>query len=408
MADLVVGSTKRRLDLQALRALAVVAVVVNHSWPGLAPGGYLGVDIFFVVSGYLITRHLVGEHTREGRIRLGRFYLRRARRLLPAATVVLVAISLLTLAVVPQRQWGAFFTQIGASALYVQNWVLLTPVTGPMPDTAVRHFWSLSVEEQFYLAWPLLVIAGAALAARLRRPTRPVLFVGASILVVASLAYWIAASAADYQLAYFSTFSRAWEFAAGGALALLPGLAVRGRRADVLFWAGLAALVASIVGFANNPGAWAIIPIAATIAIIVSSNEALPASARWIVGWRPVQFTGDISYALYLWHWPVLLFAPYITGVPSETWFMLLLLAFAVVLSWATTHFVENPIRRTPLDGRQFRPQRRFASAAVGAGLLLTLGVSAVGSWADSPKDAPAVACLERGVFREPAPATVD
>lgn len=238
----------------------------------------------------------------------------------------------------------------------MQNWVLLTPVTGPMPDTAVRHFWSLSVEEQFYLAWPLLVIAGAALATvcdgdparavrRREHPRRRM------------LAYWIAASAADYQLAYFSTFSRAWEFAAGGALALLPGLAVRGRRADVLFWAGLAALVASIIGVRRQPRRLGIDRRDDPRSLSPAMGR-FRRVRRWVVGWRPVQFTGDISYALYLWHWPVLLFAPYITGVPSETWFMVLLLAFAVVLSWATTHFVENPIRRTPLDSRQFRPQR--------------------------------------------------
>ncbi|MGX5680721.1 acyltransferase family protein [Schumannella luteola] len=405
MTDAIVG-TRRRLDLQALRALAIVAVVLNHSWPGLAPGGYLGVDIFFVVSGFLITQQLVREHDREGRIGLKRFYLRRARRLLPAATIVLVAVSVMTLAVVPERRWEAFFQQIAGSALYVQNWVLLLPAHGPDVDTPVRHFWSLSVEEQFYLVWPLLIIAGIALASRRALRPRAVLLAGGGLLVAASLAYWIVASTADYQLAYFSSLSRAWEFAAGGIIALMPGLRVRGRWADALFWAGFVAVLASIALFVDNPGAWSTVPVAATIAMIVAANERVPASIEWLVAWRPVQFTGDISYALYLWHWPVLLFAPYVTGVPSETWFMVILLAAAVVLSWVTTRFVENPVRRVPLEGERFHPRRRLVTLAVGSGLLLTIGISAVGSAIDAKNDPRPTACVERGVQTVPtAPA---
>ncbi|MDO7881201.1 acyltransferase family protein [Salinibacterium soli] len=401
MTDAIVG-TRKRLDLQALRALAVIAVVLNHSWPGLAPGGYLGVDIFFVVSGFLITQQLVRESEREGRIRLRRFYLRRARRLLPAATIVLVAVSLLTIAVIPERQWGAVFQQIAGSALYVQNWVLLLPGHGPDVDTPVRHFWSLSVEEQFYLVWPLLIIAGVALAARAALRQRAVLLAGGGVLAAASLIYWIAASSADYQLAYFSSLSRAWEFAVGGMLALIPGLRLRGRWADALFWAGLVVVLASIALFTDNPGPWSTLPVAGTLAMIAAANERVPASVEWLVAWRPVQFTGDISYALYLWHWPVLLFAPYITGVPSETWVMALLLAGAVVLSWATTRFVENPVRRVPLEGERFQPRRRLVTLAVGSGLALTIGISAVGSAIDAKNDPRPTACLERGVQTVP------
>ena len=412
MTDLTVRTTKRRLDLQALRAFAVVAVMLNHSWPGIAPGGFVGVDIFFVVSGYLITRHLVGEYTRDGRIRLGRFYARRARRLLPAATLVLVTAAIATLLVVPVAQWGAFFSQIAASALYSENWVLLAGQVGPAPDTAVRHFWSLSVEEQFYLVWPLLVLVGGALAARWHREVRRTLFVGAIAIVVLSFVGWIIVSAFNYQAAYFNTGTRAWEFAAGGALAVLPGLRARGRSADALFWTGSAALAASVAFLPDNPGAMSLLPVAGTLAVMVSCAEALPASARRIVGWRPVQATGDISYALYLWHWPVLLFAPYITGVPSPTWFMVLLVLFTVALSWATTHFVEDPVRRTPLDGDRWRPRRRAAAIAVIGGIVATLIVSSVAATADSrvpegecrPDGSPA-SCVARGVRESERPA---
>lgn len=393
-----VGFTVRRPELQALRALAVVAVVLNHSWPGIAPGGYVGVDIFFVVSGFLITRHLVREHERTGTISLKSFYLRRARRLLPAATIVLMAVAVMTFLVVPMRDWQNYFSQIGASALYVQNWALLATTNGA--DTAVRHFWSLSVEEQFYLAWPLLVLAGIAAASYVRRAPRGVLLAVLGTVAAASFVYSILTTPGDYQLAYFSTFSRAWEFAVGGLLALLPAAwRVTGRAADLLFWVGLALVMGSIVGFTDAtafPGALALIPVVGTLAIVFAANDAVPASARAITNLAPVQWTGDISYALYLWHWPVLVFAPLITGVPSESWFMVLLLGFAVMLSWGTTRFIENPVRRTPLQGAQFKTRRVVAMSGVVAGLALVVSLSVAGAWLNAER-LDQLACVERG-----------
>lgn len=376
----------------------MVAVVLNHSWPGIAPGGYIGVDIFFVVSGFLITRQLVREHERSGRIALRSFYLRRARRLLPAASIVLAAVAVLTFLVVPMRDWANYFSQIGASAFYVQNWVLLTEASGTA--TAVRHFWSLSVEEQFYFAWPLLVMLGFAVAARRGRAPRNVLLIGLGAVAVASLAYSIVSTAVDYQVGYFSTLSRAWEFAIGGLLALAPAhWRVRGRWADALLWVGLALLLGSIVGITATesfPGALALLPVAGTLAVIFACNEGMPRSARALVQLGPVQFTGDISYALYLWHWPVLVFAPLITGVPSESWFMVLLLSFTVVLSWGTTRFIENPVRRTPLMGDQFRSRRRFAGAGVAVALAIAIGLSVVGTRLDAER-LEQLACVDRG-----------
>ena len=384
-----------RPELQALRALAVVAVVLNHSWPGIAPGGYVGVDIFFVVSGFLITRQLVRERERTGRIALGRFYVRRARRLLPAATLVLFTVAVMTFLVVPKREWQAWFSQLAASALYVQNWAMATATTEP---TALMHFWSLSVEEQFYLVWPLLVIAGAAAAVALQRSLRVVLVTIVLLVVGASFTHWMVVTAADYELGYFSTLSRAWEFAAGGLLALLPGRLPLGQRGRaVLFWVGVVVVVVAVVAF--DPGyshALVALPVAGAAAIIVASNHGVPRSARALVESAPVQGLGGISYALYLWHWPVLIFAPLITGVPSESWFMVLLLAFAVALSWVTTRFVENPVRRVPLSGG--RPATRvLIGATVVVGLVATVGLAEIGSAAQPLTN---VACIERVVVR--------
>lgn len=397
-------SSGRRPELQALRALAVVAVVINHSWPGLAPGGYFGVDIFFVVSGFLITHQLVREQGLRGRISLPGFYLRRARRLLPAATLVLLAVAAMTFLFVPENEWRVWFSQIAASALYVQNWAILA---SPDVSTAVTHFWSLSVEEQFYLGWPILVIAAAALASVLRRRARTVLVVVVVVVAAASLVHWIVVTTGDYELGYFSTLSRAWEFAAGALVALIPArLRVGSRWSPILFWSGLTTIVLAVVLVVPSlPHTLALVPVLGTVAIIVAAQRGVPASARALVELRTVQFTGDISYALYLWHWPVLVFAPLITGVASESWFMVLLLAFAVALSWGTTRFVENPVRRTPLRGTGFRLRRTVVAGGVTLGMLAILGLADAGTRVSvengfGNKNGTTVACIERVVVR--------
>jgi len=198
-----------RSDLQGLRAVAVALVVGYHLWPGAIPDGYLGVDVFFVLSGFLISSHLSRERALTGAIALRQFWARRIRRLLPAASVVLLGSFLLMLFLVPPSLWQRTVTEIGASALYVQNWVLTAQSVDYLGaenvPTLVQHFWSLSVEEQFYLAWPLLFLL---FAKRIR--------IVIVVVLVASLAWWLLGAS------YFDTAGRAWEFAAGALLALLP------------------------------------------------------------------------------------------------------------------------------------------------------------------------------------------
>ncbi|MDQ5808759.1 MAG: acyltransferase, partial [Actinomycetota bacterium] len=225
-----------RSEIQALRGIAVLLVVVFHLWPSALPGGFVGVDVFFVISGFLITGQLVREVDRTGRVSLAGFWARRARRILPAALVVLAACALLTKAAVPETQWDQFFGEIVASAAYVENWHLAeAAVDYQAADDApspVRHFWSLSVEEQFYLVWPLLIVA-ALLAGRRWIPWT----LGA--VTAASFAWSLHETAADPAAAYFVTPTRAWEFGVGGLLALLP-LTRRATPAPTV--AGLAAI----------------------------------------------------------------------------------------------------------------------------------------------------------------------
>ena len=154
-----------RPEIQGLRAVAVALVVVHHLWPGALPGGFVGVDVFFAISGYLITAHLLREIDRHGRVRLGAFWVRRARRILPAALLVLGCALAATLALVPSTYWPQYVAEVRASTLYGQNWHLAAAAVdyfaaedGPSP---VRHFWSLSAEEQFYLVWPVLLLVAA-------------------------------------------------------------------------------------------------------------------------------------------------------------------------------------------------------------------------------------------------------
>ena len=212
-----------RPDVQGLRALAVSMVVIYHLYPSLVPGGFAGVDVFFVISGFLITRHLWRGYQRDGRVRLLDFWGRRARRLVPAAALVLGVTWVVARLVLPPGRLADTAGQIRASALYFQNWQLaheaVDYLTSNAAATPVQHFWSLSVEEQFYLVWPLLFVF-AALAGRRHRCVVLAGFV--VTLVAASLVYSVYETRVDRAAAYFLTTTRMWELGAGGVLAMLP------------------------------------------------------------------------------------------------------------------------------------------------------------------------------------------
>lgn len=388
-------------EVQALRAVAVLLVVVYHLWPGRLPGGFVGVDVFFVISGFLITLHLLGSLLESGRIHLLRFWANRIWRLIPASLLVLGVCWIFTYFAAPQTTASNAFKQIGAASAYVVNWVLAIDSVDYLArdnvPTIVQHYWSLSVEEQFYFLWPLLLtltlaIAGVIATRRGTTHTRQQratwLLVTVSLLAAASLAYSVLTTHFIPARAYFDTFTRAWEFAAGGLLALVVSrypLAVGRLREHPLaaVWAvpqllGFAVIVAS--GFLMNsatpfPSGWAAIPVAGAILIMLGGA---PRAGVFIdvVSWRPIQFTGDVSYSLYLWHWPLIVGFAMIAGRRHALWEGVLLLLAGFLLSWLTKVLVEDPVRRRGRRTRTVWPA--FALALVGAVILIFASTSVV------------------------------
>ncbi len=382
--------------IQGLRAIAVALVVLYHVWPDRLTGGYVGVDVFFVISGYLITGQLLRELDGGGtsgfqRIRLGTFWAKRIRRLLPAALLVLVVCSILTLTLMPLSALWETFKEIIGSTLYAQNWVLVAnsaDYLGNSDDSLVVHYWSLSVEEQFYLVWPLLLLLVAWIAYRVWRRRHVAAdgsFGGGSdlhiarrraiviaILVVAVASYVLCGlwTTVDSSSAYFATPTRMWEFGIGGLLAALPALRPRARWLNaVVGWVGVLLVLGAGWFFTEQtvfPGWLAAVPtVGALLAIAAARADSWWLPARWLAV-RPARWVGDISYSLYLWHWPLIIVAPYIPHWPLEWWNRVVLIVVSVLLAWATKRLVEDPFR----SWRWLTSGRLWLTFAAGAAMM--------------------------------------
>ncbi len=367
--------------LQGLRAIAVLLVVVYHFYPGRLSGGYIGVDIFFVISGYLITGQLARELLRNGTIRLPAFWAKRARRLLPAAILVLIFATVMTLVVLPLSGLVESLREILASTFYIENWALAANAVDYLASTdesLVQHYWSLSLEEQFYILWPLLLLAATWLAARLKRPGVLAGVVGAASIL--SFIFSIAYTTTNSSQAYFSTFTRIWEFGVGALLALLPALRPRGAvMTNLLGYAGLAVVLGC--GYLYNPstpfpGYMAAIPALGTAAIIASARRESRFDLARVLSVRPMRFIGDISYSLYLWHWPLIVIAPYIPGWGLGTINRVVLFISCFVLGWLTKRYVEDPARTwTFLTAKRPRATYGFVLGAMALSALLVATV---------------------------------
>lgn len=393
-----------RPDLQYLRVLAVGVVVVFHAWPELLPGGYVGVDVFFVISGYLIIGHLLAEAGETGTVRLGRFWARRIRRLLPAAFTVILVTSLAAWLVLPRELLRTTMEHGIASALYVENWLLASTAVDYLDAEAdpslFQHYWSLSVEEQFYIVWPLLLVGGLLVVRRLTRrehtPWRVYMMTAAIVsgIVVASLTASIIITPLSPEASYFSTPLRAWEFGAGGLAALLhlrwdparPSQRIR----RALWWGGVGMII--VAAFAYNgdtvfPGTAALLPVAGAL---LATAVGLPTSesARGMLS-AGLEKVGDWSYAIYLWHWPVLVFCFALLGDSElDPLLGLALIAGVVVLAALTERWIERPFRFRAMFTQ---PRRALGILLVGSALVVVPSLGAIGALSAQAADRAAI-----------------
>lgn len=373
-----VYETPARPDIQGLRALAVLAVVLYHAGVPGAAGGYVGVDIFFVISGFLITRKLYREIDTRGALDIWRFISDRAKRLLPNAALVLVAVLVAAALAFPFHRHRDIAGDVRAAALFVSNFRFAANAVdyfsiGARPGP-VMHFWSLSVEEQFYAAWPALLVL--LVRVRPRAPLRLATLVLVVVCVV-SFALSLLAIRSSQPGAYFLTWNRAWQLGVGGLAGawfhrrLLLPVAARAACA----WAGLAAALGAIALYSDEtlyPGAWALAPTLGTAAMLAGLDAPGAGLLRRALSTRWAVWIGDRSYSLYLWHWPVLIVGAQLFS-PSALLAPACLLA-TLVLAALAYRYVEYPLHKA-----RWRPPRWWQQGAMPLATGLALAVLAWG-----------------------------
>lgn len=380
-----------RPEIQALRAVAVLLVVVYHVESSLLPGGYIGVDVFFVISGFLITGHIARSIESPRGLQLKRFYVRRIRRLLPAALAVLTVVSVVALVRFPDTAWNAIGRQVIASVFYVQNWELAATAVDYLaalaPPTPVQHFWSLAVEEQFYVIWPISLLCAAWIGRRVGGVHRA-LVTCMAIIVALSFAASVWLTILNPSWAYFITPTRIWELGAGGLLAVtVPRLQAPGAVRTVISWFGVVLIVGCGVLYSAAtpfPGFMAAVPIIGTVLVIAAGDVAGRFSTSRIFDLRITQFIGDLSYSIYLWHWPIFVMIPIILGGPGYKLPILLwpiLVILCGVIAWLSKRYVEDPFRVGSSGPTSENGAKRARAQLVGTLAMLTacaLGASSI------------------------------
>ncbi|MEU9804879.1 acyltransferase family protein [Mycobacterium sp. NPDC050853] len=382
----------RRQDIQGLRAVAVLLVVAYHC--GLpVSGGFVGVDVFFVISGFVITRLLLREADEDGNINLRRFYTRRVRRLLPALALLIVVV--LPVTAVVQSPLGSMQVAArtaAAAALFVSNAVLFLEPSGyfaaPAAMNPFLHTWSLAVEEQFYLIFPGVMVLAAYVATRRRASRRRVTF--ALLLVLSALSFLLAMHltttdgfpfhAHNAAFSFYSSPTRAWEFGMGALIALGEGRIQRwGRRAAlpvaVLGAAGVTWAAVAITAADPFPGFNALIPVVGSGLLIIAGSISSRQPISWVLSSVPMQWIGDLSYSWYLWHWPVIVFANNVLSTEYH-WLLPCAGVLSLLPAWLSKRYVEDPIR----TGRKLADLRASRLVAVSVGLAVIVSAVTFGA----------------------------
>jgi peptidoglycan/LPS O-acetylase OafA/YrhL len=366
----------KRHDLQGLRALAVAGVVAYHFEIAPFRGGFVGVDVFFVLSGYFITRMLLTEALETGGIDLLRFWGNRIKRLLPNGLLVIAVTALVALLVFPTYRSQGVLTDAVASALFAANFHFAFAAVDYFqlgaPRSPLLHFWSLAVEEQFYLITPGVLLV-ALLATSRRRPAQAFAMTLVTIAVGSFIASILEISSNQPAAFYLSPY-RAWQLSIGGLVGLTAASSV-GRPGSLLgigAWIGISAIIASYASVSDAmvyPGYWALIPTFGTVLLLLGLGSPVASGLKRALSIRPFVTLGDMSYSVYLWHWPVVVFlaALWPDGGPFQVVFGLLLTA---LLSFVAYKLVESPLHKVPLI--DFGIVRTYAAGASATALLIS------------------------------------
>jgi peptidoglycan/LPS O-acetylase OafA/YrhL len=393
------GDRRFRPDVEGLRALAIAAVVLYHAGVPHLTGGYVGVDVFFVISGFVITGLLLRERGEENGTSILNFYARRIRRILPAATVVILVVVVATFLLLGTAAGVSTANDGRWAAVFLSNFhfaaVGTDYLTAQLPPSPLQNFWSLSVEEQFYLVYPTLFLVIASVRGPLSVRTR--LAIALTAIIIAS--YWlsITQTAAHPTTAYFSPFCRAWELALGALIAVGTTTFTRlpRRTAALMTWVGLGCIVIGVVTFGAHtpyPGSLVAVPVVGAAAVIAGGTALPPRGAESLLGVRPLGWLGRRSYSLYLWHWPILVIAAdhavkQSLPVPEN----LALVGVAVGLSMLSYRIVENPIRHLKAPPRKTVVVGAVLIVATVVVLSATISTESVGAGSAPVDAAPSV-----------------
>jgi peptidoglycan/LPS O-acetylase OafA/YrhL len=363
----------RVLQIQGLRALAAVIVTFFHA--RLLPGGFIGVDIFYVISGYLITGLILREIDSTGRLNLSAFYQRRIKRLLPTSLFVLFVTALISWFVLPAINRDALGRDLFAAATYISNYLFawwqndyqnLNATPSPF-----IHYWSLAVEEQFYLIWPVLMIF-------LARRGRRAVFFGTAVITMLSLGLSIYQTQSSPILAFYSLPTRAWELGVGALLIFAPAQLLKQR---LLPWLGLSGLFVAAINYNDNtafPGVNALLPVFAT-ALLMATIPTWPPIFNDLSNNRFTQWLGKISYPLYLWHWPALVLPSSALGRPLHVIERFACIALTIVLAHLTNRFIEEPLRHIEIAPRRlYLTALSTTAVSLAVGFLITTTASSI------------------------------